>query len=148
MNGYSENTTEIIIASCRNSTLNKCNFLQQQWENLCRNVNINISITLKQGLDFLTHLFKKENKCLSIVFAQSVFSNLLPEYDGVYFGKNEHVKTFMKGIFDLKLSLPKYPKIKDIKQLCKHCRPLPDKYDLDLKTLTLIISPLFLFYSS
>ena len=70
-------------------------------------------------------------------------SNLLPQYDGVEFGKHEHVKKFMKGIFNLKPSLSKYSKIWDIKQLSDYYRSLPDNHDLDLKTLTLKLSTIF-----
>ena len=39
----------------------------------------------------------------------------------------------MKGIFNLKPSLPKYSKIWDIKQLFDYYRSLPLNYDLDEK---------------
>ena len=91
-NGYSKNTTEIIMASWKNNTKNKYIVYLKQWEIFCKNENINTSITLKQSLDFLTHLFKKGNKYSLFSSAQSVLSNLLPQYDGVEFGKHKHVK--------------------------------------------------------
>ena len=42
----------------------------------CKNENIISNITLKQGLDFLTHLFKKVNKYWSISAARSSFVKL------------------------------------------------------------------------
>ena len=44
----------------------------------CENENINTGITLKQGLDFLTYLFRKGNKYSSFSTARSVLSKLLP----------------------------------------------------------------------
>ena len=73
--GYSKDTTEIIMASSKNNTQNKHNAYLKQWEIFCKNENINTSITLKQSLDFLAHLFKKGNKYSSILAAQSVLSD-------------------------------------------------------------------------
>ena len=92
--------------------INKYNVYLKQWEIFCKDENIITSILLKQGLVFLTHLFKKGNKYSLISSARSVLSNVLPQYDGVEFGEHKHVKKFMKqGIFNLKPSLPKYLKI-------------------------------------
>ena len=94
-NGYSKDTTEIIMASWKNNTKNKYNVYLKQWKIFCKNENINTSITLKQGLDFLTHLFKKGNKYSSISAARSVLSNLLPQYDEEGCGKHKHVNKFI-----------------------------------------------------
>ena len=66
-----------------------------------KNENININIMLKQCLDFLTHLFKKGNNYFSCPIS-------LPQYDGMEFGKHNHVKKFTTGVFDLKPSLSNY----------------------------------------
>ena len=46
-NGYSEETTEIIVGSWKNNTKSKYNVYLKQWEIFCKNENINTSITLK-----------------------------------------------------------------------------------------------------
>lgn len=43
--------------SYKNNTKSKYNVYLKQWETFCKNENTNTSITLKQGLNFLTHLF-------------------------------------------------------------------------------------------
>ena len=49
----------------------------------------------------------------------------------------------MKGIFNLKPTLPKYSKIWEIKQVFDYYRSLSDNYDFDLKILTPKLSTIF-----
>lgn len=50
----------------------------------------------------------------------------------------------MKGVFNLKSSLPKFSRIWNIKQLFDYYQSLSGNYDLDQKTLTLKLSTCFM----
>ena len=57
----------MVILKMEKNTKNKYNVHLKLQEIFCKDENINTSVTLQQGLDFLTHLFKKGNKYLSVL---------------------------------------------------------------------------------
>ena len=78
-NVYSKETAEIMTANWKDNTKSKYVYLKQ-WEFFCKKENINTSIALKQGLDFLDHLFKKGKLLINFSYAISFVKPVTDDY--------------------------------------------------------------------
>lgn len=63
-------------------------------------------------------------------------------YPNVTFGNHPLVSRFLKGVFELKPSLPRYNHIWDVGVVLKHLKTLKPVDSLDLKVLTLKLTML------
>lgn len=68
---------------------------------------------MPQALDFLQNLFQQGIGYSAINTARSALSCCLPLYDGVTFGNHPRVKLFLKGIYNLRPTVPRYTSIWD-----------------------------------
>ena len=128
----SNESTNIIMASRRKSTSIKYQVYINQW------LVINFqNASFSNGLDFLTSLYQNEKQYPNISCAKSILSLFIRSSNGLEFGKQFIVQRFMKGIYQLRPSLPKYSFTWDISILFEKCRELPPNDQLDLKALTL-----------
>ena len=126
------------MASRRKSTSIKYQVYINQWHDFCKNHNINSqNASVSNGLDFLTSLYQNEKQYPTISCARSILSLFIRSSNGLEFGKQFIVQRFMKGIYQLRPSLPKYSFTWDISILFEKYRELPPNDQLDLKTLTL-----------
>ena len=69
--------------------------------------------------------------------ARSGLSSVLTSPGNVTFGNHPLVSRFLKGVFELKPSLPRYHRIWDVSVVLRHLTNLEPVYALDLKVLTL-----------
>ena len=100
-----------------------------------RNISV-FTPPLNKVLDFFTKMFKKGlgYSCLST--ARSALSTYI-SIDGVPLGQHQLVKRFMKGVFNLRPSLPKYEVTWDTNIVLAFIKKLSPVRKLDLKMLTL-----------
>jgi hypothetical protein len=98
--------------------------------------------SIEQGIEFLTTLFDAELGYSSINTARSALSSILPMYEGRKFGEHPLVTRFLKGIFELKLALPRYPEIWDVQIVLDHLQSYKPGEELFLKELTLKLTML------
>ena len=62
-----------------------------------------------QAMSFLSKMFYEEKrKYCTIAVARSALSAILPNINGLTFGKDNYVSSMIKGILKLRPSLPKY----------------------------------------
>lgn len=108
----------------------------RKWTCYCRKRQINyIQSTLHENLDFLTALYENSLSYSAINSARSALSSFGIVNDGVTFGSHPVVIRFMKGIYNLRLPMPKYIHTWDVSIVLKEVRRLsPVKY-LTLKNL-------------
>ena len=107
--GFSKESTDIIMSSWRSNTSKKYNTYIKQWIEFCEKSNRDFQdATIKDGLGFLTNLFEHKKHYSTISFARSVLSLFINTGNNVEFGKEQIVQKYMKGIFHLQPSLPKY----------------------------------------
>ena len=65
-----------------------------------------ISTSLDQTIEFLTKIFGLSVGYSSVGIARSAISYVLIKENGISFGKHPLVQRFMKGIFNLRPTLP------------------------------------------
>ena len=119
--GLSNESTNIIVASWRKSTL-----IKNQGLDFCKNNNINSrNASVSNELDFLTSLYQNRKQYPTISCARSILSLFIRSSNGLEFGKQSMVQRFMKGIYQLHPSLPKYSFTWDIGILFEKYRELP-----------------------
>ena len=127
------------MASWRQSTSKQYQSYLKRWVEFCvssRNVRPACA-TVQDGLAFLTHLFKQGLGYSAINTARSALSTVLSLGEKSTFGEHPLVIRFLKGIFELKPSLPRHSIIWDVRTVLDHFRSMPDMSELSLKQLTL-----------
>ena len=91
---------------------------------------------MENGIDFLTTLFTSGLGYSAIKTARSALSSVLILPNNITFGAHPLVARFLKGVFELKPSLPRYSSIWDVSIVLQHLRSLGPPTQLDLKSLT------------
>ena len=89
------------------------------------------------GLNFLGELFSQGLSYSSINTARSALSALFACGEGAQFGNNNMVTRFMKGVYCVRSSLPRYKETWDISRVLNHIRSWHPLSQLNLKKLTL-----------
>ena len=87
-------------------------------------------------LDFLSKLFSDGHSYSQINTASSALSSIIT-INKVPCGKHPDVKRFMKGIFELRPTFPKYHMMWDVRKVFNYFRNLPVMSNLTLKELSL-----------
>ena len=120
--GLSQKTQAIINASISAGTNSQYKTTFNRWIAYCSSKNIDpFKATIAEGLEFLTHLFEKFNLYYSAMnSARSALSMIFPKSDGVTFGNAPIVSRYMKGVFKLRPSLPKYTTVYDADQVLQY----------------------------
>lgn len=95
-----------------------------------------ISPTLEQALNFLSYLYQCGLSYSAICTARSALSSFLEISDCPNFGSNRFTKLFIKGIFELRPSLPKYQSIWNVDFVLKFLEELSPVTDISFKELT------------
>ena len=93
------------------------------------------------ALDFLATLFHSGLSYSSINTARSALSSILQvNNNSLPFGQLPIVQRFMKGIYELRPSFPKYTSVWDLKTVLNYFRSQPSASDLTLKHLSLKVT--------
>ena len=117
--GISDEVTEILLASWKDSTKSKYNSYIKRWYSLCSERNINSYCPDDTDvLNFLADMHGSNLGLLgysSINAARSALSTfVLSRYDNCPIGNSALVKRFMRGIFVLDPPRPRYTRIWDV----------------------------------
>ena len=89
------------------------------------------------GVNFLSELFYEGLSYSSINTARSALSTIMTMSGKSNFGNIIMVTRFMRGVFSLRPSLPRYSEIWDVSMVLNHIKKWQPLEDIDLKTLTL-----------
>ena len=129
---------EIIMASWRPGTGKQYHSYLGRWEKFCAQKTIVVEeASVENGIDFLASLYEDGLGYSAINTARSALSSVLAFPGNVTFGNHPLVSRFLKGVFELKPSLPRYHRIWDVSVVLRHLKTLEPVYALDLKALTL-----------
>ena len=121
-----ENTLTIIEASYRDSTCTQYSGYIRRFKDFCHaNTIDHIRASVSHGLKFLTMLYHSGLGYSGINTARSALSSVIILKDGITFGKHPLVCRFMKGVFQLRPSLPRYTTTWDINIVLTWCKTLP-----------------------
>lgn len=136
--GISRNATNIILASWRRSTQKQYATYISKWILFCDKRKINsVCPTLNQILEFLNSLFESGLSYSAINSARSALSAYGINFNHVPVGSNAIIIRFMKGVYNLRPSEPKYCKTWDVSNVLGYLRKLSPIKFISLKDLTL-----------
>ena len=126
------------MASWRTGTTKQYDVYLKRWEQFCQSNGINrFDANVENGIDFLATLFTSGLGYSAINTARSALSSVLILPNNITFGAHPLVARFLKGVFELKPSLPRYSSIWDVSIVLQHLRSLGPPTQLDLKSLTM-----------
>ena len=140
---------KLILASWKDSTKSQYDTYLKQWESFCRAQDRDVlKGNFALALEFLYQLYHKGLSYSAINTARSALSSVLPTKDGVEFGMHKLVCRFMKGVFNVKPSLPKYASVWDPDVVLRFLKRWTPRSRLTLKQLTLKITMLLSLLTS
>ena len=110
----------------------------------CETHNIDsLNADVTDGVEFLSYLFYNSTIQYSALnTARSALSTIIPEKNGLTFGKQPIVKRLMKGIFRERPALPKYTVTYDVDIVFNYILSLPKPGDINLKELSIRVATL------
>ena len=136
--------TASLQASWRTETTKQYDVYLKRWEQFCQSKGIDrLDASVENGTDFLATLFTSGLGYSAIDSARSALSSVLILPNNITFGTHPLVARFLKGVFELKPSLPRYSSIWDVSVVLQHLRSLGPPTQLDLKSLTKKTTMLF-----
>lgn len=125
------------MASWRSGTSKQYQTYLNRWEKYCQSKGLGkFEATVENGIDFLATLFNAGLGYSAINTARSALSSVLVLPNNIAFGSHPLVARFLKGVFELKPSLPRHSRIWDVEVVLQYLKTLGLASELDLKTLT------------
>ena len=134
---------DIIMASWRSGTSKQYQSYLSRWQEYCIENQLDpFEATVENGIEFLTSLFNKGLGYSAINTARSALSTVITVPNYATFGTHPLVTRFLKGVFEMKPSLPRYAVVWDIGIVLQHLKTMGPVLDLKLRTLTLKLTML------
>jgi integrase len=131
------------MASWRKGTQKQYQSYLLRWEEYCNRKNIAPHTPGNTAaIEFLTELYNSGVGYSAINTARSALSSVIRPTAGVPFGKDPLVCRFLKGVFELKPSLPKYSEIWDVNKVLCYLQQVSSVNQISLKDLTMNLSTL------
>ena len=140
--GLSTEARDIVMASWRSSTCKQYYTYLARWETYCNERGITtFQPTIYHGIEFLADLYKRGLGYSAINTARSALSTITPTTNGT-FGNHPLVVRFMKGVYEMKPSLPRYTLTSYVGKVLTFLANLPPNPSLKQLTmkLTMLLS--------
>lgn len=135
--GVSDRTKEILMGSWTTGTKSQYAVYLQKWEIFCRGRNENpFKPPISLVLDFLTELFDGGRGYSAINTARSALSTIVTLPGDYSVGTHPLVRRFMRGVFQVKPTKPRYDETWDTSIVLNYLESLDPVADLTLKDLT------------
>ncbi|XP_052804932.1 uncharacterized protein LOC128234620 [Mya arenaria] len=145
--GFSDDSTEVILSSWRISTRKTYATYIKKWFLFTQLIHVDpMKPSLSNFISFLTSLYNSKLQYSTIGTARSAVNQFLKICTGIDFSESVVVSKFMKGIFELRPSLPKYSKIWDVNTVLTYISRLTDHLPLSILSGKLCV--LFLLLSA
>ena len=136
--GLSTTATKVMEESWRSGTRKQYATYLQKWRHYCSSRSIDpICPSVEDGINFLAELYDSGigyNCCQHC--KEYSLSSIVTLPDNSSFGAHPMVCWFLKGVFELKPSLPKYKNIWHVNTVLTYLSSLHPPQDLTLKDLT------------
>ena len=146
--GISEEASTIILQGWRSGTQKQYQSYLTRWQQYCGEQQIDpVSSTVTDGLNFLAELYGKELSYNALNTARSALSTVIFPPEGGTFGDHPLVTKFLKGVFDMRPSLPRYQEIWDVSIVLRYLKFLSPLNKLSLKELSLKLTMLIALMS-
>ena len=135
--GLSTIATKVMEESWRSGTRKQYATYLQKWKRYCSSRGVDpICPSVEDGINFLAELYDSGIGYSAINTARSAVSSIVTLPNNSSFGSHPMVCRFLKGVFELKPSLPKYKNIWDVNIVLTYLSSLHPPQDLTLKDLT------------
>lgn len=145
----SAEAANIIMCSWRPSTKKQYNTVIQKWFLFCHKKQVDsVQISLSNVLDFLTSLYHDGLGYSAINTARSALSAIGIILEGFSAGSHPLVIRFLKGIYNLRPSVPRYKETWDVSVVLQYLLSLSPADSLTLKNLSLKLVMLYCINSS
>lgn len=142
----SSSAKDVLMASWREGTSKQYRTYLKRWRQYCDDKDIDLfQPRVHNGVEFLVSLYKAGLGYSAVNTARSALSSLLILDSNEKFGDHPLVVRCMKGIFELKPSLPKYTEIWDVCVVLDYLKTFGASSALSLKELTLKLTMLLCF---
>ena len=139
----SSSAKDVLMASWREGTSKQYHTYLKRWRQYCDDKDIDLfQPGAHNGVEFLVSLYKAGVGYSAVNTARSALSSLLILENNEKFGDHPLVVRCMKGIFEVKPSLPKYNEIWDIRVVLDYLKTFGVSSALSLKDLTLKLTML------
>lgn len=136
--GISQAGTDIILASWRPATARQYQPHINRWIQFCSSRGIDpFAPTVTNIVNFLSVTFHRGVSYTSINTARGALSSLGITVDGCSAGSHPLVTRFLKGVFNLRPSVPRYTRTWDVQHVLQQLRAMEPLSSLSLKELTL-----------
>ena len=144
----SDPAKDIILASWRSGTSKQYKSYLDRWKSYCSDHEIDMfNPGLENAIEFLTQLFSSGIGYSAINTARSALPSIITLSRGTPIGEHPLICRFVKGVFELRPSLPKYTEIWDVAIVLNYLKTLDPPQGLTLKNLTLKTSTLLCLLS-
>lgn len=129
----SGHSADIILASWRSGTQKQYQTYINKWLNYCCERELD---SLAGVIQFLTSLFEKNLSNSSLNTGRSALSTIIT-VDGMSIGNHPLVVRFLKGVFNLRPTVPRYKGVWDVSIVLRFLKTLSPASSLSLKNLSL-----------
>lgn len=131
----SEDAQTILLAALTDNSYKQYDSEIKKWWMFCSEKNISFfNATQPQVLEFFAQLFKKGASYETIVSTRSALTRLM----GEEFIKEVEIKRFMRGVYNLRPSKPKYHETWDPSIVLEYLSKLPEDINLKISSQKLI----------
>lgn len=147
--GFSKGVADLLQSFWCKGTVNQYQPYLRRWKEHYSKHNIDpFGASISDGVEFLAHLFHNSTLEYSALnTARSALSTIIPEQNGLTFGKQPIVKRLLKGIFRERPTLPKYTITFDVDKVFHHLLSLPMPDTVTLKELSFRVATLMCILS-
>ena len=133
----STESIDILFESWRPKTIKRYERYINQWVEFCSKRKISpIQTSVTIAIEFLTEVFHAGVGYSSLGTARSALSSFVTPINGIPLGQQPLVKRFMKGVFNIRPSFPKYTTTWNPDIILSHITNLTDNCELSLKQLS------------
>jgi hypothetical protein len=134
--GFSAKSAEILSNACRSKTSKQYQYSWKLWLGWCDGRNLDpFSVSVIE-------IFQKNKSYSALNSYRSMLSGTVSPIDGFAVGQHPTITQFMKGVYNLNPTKPKYCTVWDVSIVLKYIKSLPCNDNLLLKDLSykLVIS--------
>ena len=138
-----------MLASWSDSTLKQYGSAALRWLQYCSDKLVNpYKANINQIIEFMINIFNTTTmQYSSMNTIRSMLSSIVEPCEGITVGSHPLVKRFMKGIFKLRPSLPKYTVTYDAEKVLRYLASLPPSAELSFMDITKRMVTLMAFLS-
>ena len=134
----SKDAQKIILSSWRPGTQKQYQPYSKRWNTYCTENKVSVLCPkVEQVIEFLTMSYRNGLGYSAINTGRSSLSSIIFQENGLPVGEHPLIRRFLKGIFELRPSLPKYSFIWDVNKVFTYFKTFPALENVSFKKFIL-----------